>query len=213
MTRMTPVQFIDKNRLEALSDGVLSIAMTLLVFDLKIPELYQAKQLGPALAGLWSNFLGFSISFVLLGIYSLGHRTMFHRIERTDHALHWINIFFLALVSLVPFTTKMIGRFPHETIALTLYGMNLVLIGLTLFWMWEHATTGRRLVDADMSRSIVRLGKVRCLIAPCLYALGMLSLLVDDRLCLGIYTLVPIVYMVPAFQKHWERLGGVPFET
>src|SRR4030088_188078 len=97
---------LSRNRIEALTDGVFAVAMTLLVLDIKVPELE------PPLAGaelplkplaLWPKFLSYLISFVILGVYWVGHHIQLSFIRRADRPLLWINILFLLWVALVPF--------------------------------------------------------------------------------------------------------------
>src|SRR5262249_31212768 len=128
-----PVHRTGTQRIEALGDGVFAIVMTLLIFDLKLPEVEAPAALGPALLALWPSFLAFAISFGLLGIYWLGHRAQFQFIQYSDHGLHWLNILILACVSLLPFSTKLLGRYPSERVALAGYGANLIVIGLSLY--------------------------------------------------------------------------------
>lgn len=98
-------------RLETLADGVFAIVMTLLVFELRIPELP-----GAAAADLWAavvllgpSLLSFIVSFLVLGVYWVGHHSQFQHIRRADQTLLWLNILFLMCVSLVPFSAGMLG--------------------------------------------------------------------------------------------------------
>jgi len=134
-----PTSRLGTPRLEALSDGVFSIVMTLMVFDIKPPAV-PAAQLGPALVELWPHFLSYLISFALLGCYWMGHRSQFGFIERADHTLHWIGLWLLAPVTLVPFSTQMLARNPFDSLVIALYGANLIAIGLLLFAHWRHAS-------------------------------------------------------------------------
>ena len=86
---------LGRNRIEALTDGVFAVAMTLLVLDIKVPELQQplaASELPLRLLSLWPKFLSYTISFIILGVYSVGHHVQLSFIRRPDRPLLWINI-------------------------------------------------------------------------------------------------------------------------
>ena len=84
-----------KTRIEALTDGVFAIAMTLLIFNIRVPEAAQGtdKALRQGLLQLWPSFLTYIISFVMLGVYWVGHHNQYHFIRRTDRVFLWTNIF------------------------------------------------------------------------------------------------------------------------
>src|ERR1700737_1299223 len=105
---------LSRNRIEALTDGVFAVAMTLLVLDIKVPELPQpmaTDELLRQLLALWPKFLSYVISFVILGVYWVGHHVQLSFIRRADRPLLWINILFLLWVALVPFSTALLGEY------------------------------------------------------------------------------------------------------
>jgi uncharacterized membrane protein len=108
---------LSKTRIEALTDGIFAIAMTLMVFDIKLPVGPQTTpwSLRSELIGLWPRFLAYAISFIMLGVYWVGHHNQYHYIRRTDRGFLWINIFFLMGVSLIPFSTGLLGQYPRNT--------------------------------------------------------------------------------------------------
>src|SRR5215813_3811120 len=142
---------LSKTRIEALTDGIFAIAMTLMVFDIKVSPLAHMNRLNlqHELIQLWPRFLAYVISFIMLGVYWVGHHNQYHYIRRTDRPFLWINIFFLMGVSLIPFSTGLLGQFPEDRAALAVYGLNLIMVGgfLTLPGHTRRATT-------DSSRAI-----------------------------------------------------------
>src|SRR6516165_2392198 len=150
---------LGRNRVEALTDGVFAVAMTLLVLDIKVPELEQSlatAELPLKLLSLWPKFLSYTISFVILGVYWVGHHVQLSFIRRADRPLLWINIFFLLWVALVPFSTALLSEYAKTRLAIAIYGANLIAIGLTLALHWWYATTESRHVDPDIDRGLVR---------------------------------------------------------
>ena len=134
---------LGKNRIEALSDGVFAIVMTILVFNFKVPELppdAQNVQLTPALFALWPKFVTYAVSFVSLGVFWIGHHMMYHTIRKADRALLWLNIFFFMFVSVLPFSASLVDAFLQAQIAPLFFGANIAVIGWLLFLQWAYAS-------------------------------------------------------------------------
>jgi uncharacterized membrane protein len=197
---------MSSTRIEALADGVFAIVMTLLVFDLRLPEV-PLEELPAALIALWPKFLGYAVSFLLLGIYWIGHRNQFNFIRRADQNFHWLNIFFFGVVCLVPFSTGLLSRYPDAVLAIAIYGLNLISIGVALFFIWTYATYRGHLVDGDLPPAVVRLGKQRSLLAPACYIVAILAGFINPRISLVIYALVPLIYIFPGLQHFWTYLA------
>lgn len=197
-------------RLEALTDGVFAIVMTLLVFDLRLPA--ERVDLSVALRDVAPSFAAYLFSFLQLGVYWVGHRNQCAFIEREDHKLRWIALAFLAAVALVPFTTQVLGRYPFVQLAEFIYVTNLVLVGALLTWHWRHATHRRRLVADDLPDAVIRAGFERTVFAPIVYVLAFLVSLATSRTVLLFAVLAPLPYLFPhvmdAFWGAVERISG-----
>jgi uncharacterized membrane protein len=197
---------LTKTRIEALTDGIFAIAMTLMVFDIKLPVRSQTTpwSLRYELIGLWPRFLAYAISFIMLGVYWVGHHNQYHYIRRTDRAFLWINIFFLMGVSLIPFSTGLLGQYPGERTALVVYGLNLIMVGGFLYAHWSYATGNRRLVERQIHPEVVRLAKYRILTGPAASTLAICGSFVSRRLSLAIFALIPLLYLIPGrIDYHW----------
>src|SRR5215475_9204742 len=106
---------LGRNRIEALTDGVFAVAMTLLVLDIKVPELQQplaTAELPLKLLSLWPKFLSYTNSFVILGVYWVGHHFQLSFIRRADRPLLWINIFFHLWATPEIFSTSLLDALP-----------------------------------------------------------------------------------------------------
>ena len=159
---------LSRNRIEALTDGVFAVAMTLLVLDIKVPEPQQSEgvaDLPVRLLALWPKLLSYAISFVILGVYWVGHHIQLSFIRRADRPLLWINVLFLLWVALVPFSTALLSEYSKTRVAIAIYGANLIAIGLTLALHWWYATAGRRHVEPDIHSGLVRAAMARTLMA------------------------------------------------
>src|SRR5256712_7168712 len=116
------VRGLPKNRLETLIDGVFAIAMTILVLELRAPATPNPGGLAGDLVGLWSRFATFFISFIVLGVYWFANHQVFHFVLRVNRTLRLLNILFLIGIALIPFAASLMGTYPQDPIALSLYG-------------------------------------------------------------------------------------------
>jgi len=198
---------LTKSRIEALCDGVFAIAMTLMIFNIKVPEIPTELVPGKLVHEvfiLWPKFLVYAISFVMLGVYWIGHHNQYHYILRTDRAFLWINIFFLMCVSIIPFSTGLLGQYPTARTALVVYGLNLIMVGGLLYAHWWYATRRYRLVEGDIHPEVVRLAKHRILTAPVASLMAICISIVSTRLSLALFALIPFLYMIPGrIDRQW----------
>ena len=199
----------ETQRLLALTDGVFSIVMTLLVFNLALPKDRPEVGLIRVLGELWPNFAAYGISVGLVGIYWNAHQGMFRFIVRTSLELNWLNLVFLAFLSLLPFSTSVLAGHSSDPIGLAIYGGNLLLIGLSLVPIWRHSTKGRRLVPQSMTSAEVAFGYTRILGGVVAYGLATAMAFVDTGLALALLAAVPLVYIFPAVTRVWSRFHGI----
>ena len=128
-------------RLLALSDGVIAVAITLLVLDIRLPEAlehWDDAQIWAALVALWPRFLAYLLSFFVIGNLWNSHRGKFDAIVKSDGGLIWINMLFLLTIGLLPFTTNLIAE-GGGTLTTAVYAASMVVSGLSLTWLWAHA--------------------------------------------------------------------------
>ncbi len=130
---------IEFARIVAFSDGVFAIAITLLVLTLSVPEHLQGESLTDALWDQRHNFLAYAISFAVIGRYWVIHHRFFADVTGFDSRLLGINIFYLAWIVLIPFSTQVIGDHGGETPAVILYAINLAGVSLVGAWMATDA--------------------------------------------------------------------------
>ena len=160
------------DRINAFSDGVFAIVITLMVFEIRVPSLPHelvAAQLQGALWALAPRILAHFLTFALLGIYWVGHHTVFSFIKRYDRSLLWFNLIFLMFISLMPFPAGMIFEYGDQQITLILYCSVMVMAGLSAALMWWHASREHHLIDEQISDEIIRLTYRRIMLAPLLY--------------------------------------------
>ncbi len=198
---------LDASRVEALSDGIFAIVLTLLVFDLKVPRLGPTAGTPELLAGLWAilpQALSYLLSFFALGNFWIAHRGQYHYIRRTDRALLWINLLFFLFITAIPFATAFLAEYPGQQVPVIVYGVDLALAGLTLYGHWRYVTRNARLLDVPVPQTLVQQQGRRILVGPLIYLVGIACALVNAWISLVLYLLVPIYYVLPgAVDRHW----------
>jgi len=170
------------DRLLFFSDAVFAIAITFLALELRLPAHMAANEAAGsaavwgALGSIWPRYLGFAVSFIVIGMYWLGHHRMFRLINRYDDRLVRFNLIFLFFVVVIPFPTTVLGDYVDTQAAVILYGGNLALTGFMQLIIWRYSTRGRRLADTELSaeqyRRLVRLTSVRMFIPPAVFLLS-----------------------------------------
>jgi uncharacterized membrane protein len=186
------------DRLAALSDGIFSVAMTLLVLDLRVPTaeaIHSEHDLRRILIALAPRLVVFLMSIMTNGIFWVGQQTQLNYFARSDRNLVWIHIAFLCCVSVTPFSTALLAEFIHYRTALLVYWSNILLLGLTLLWSWTYATRAHLLVDdlpPEIHPAVIR----RILIAQSLYAVGAALCFFNTYYSIAAIVLVQINYAI-----------------
>ena len=156
--------------------------MTVLVLALNLPQAgLKEPDLESVIVNVSPHILAYAFSFIVLGVYWIGHHNQFHYIKRTDRVFLWVNILFLLNIGFVPFSTSVLGEYPFSPTAVRIYGANLAATGLALYAVW-YATSRRRLVDKDMDPHIVSLAQRRTLIGPVVALIGTGFSFLDTRI-------------------------------
>lgn len=194
-------------RLAALSDGIFAVAMTLLVLDLRAPAreaIHSEHDLWRALMGLSPQLLMFMMSFMTLGIFWVGQQTQLNYLERSHRSLAWIHMVFLFAVCVMPFSTTLLAQFTAYRIALIAYWLNILLLGVALYFSWNCAL-GLKLVKADLPGEVPVAIRRRIMIGQSLYAFGALLCIFSTYLSIAFIVLVQLNYAVaPRFGRSRE---------
>lgn len=140
----------------------------------------------------------------MLGVYWVGHHNQFHYIRRTDRVLLWINIVFLMFVTLIPFSTALMGQYPTQRLSVDIYAITLILVGISLYIHWWYATSSHRLVDEELDPQLITLAKRRIVRAPVILLAAIAASFLSVRLSIILCAIVPIVYIVPGrIDRRW----------
>jgi uncharacterized membrane protein len=186
----------DPARVLALSDGLFAIIITLLVLEVHVPELTQGHSLNQALRELRPSLIAFVISFILAGMYWVGHRDLFALIRRTDRGLVWLNILYLLPLCLLPFGAGLLGRYDREPVALRIYGLLLVLIAVMRAVIWLYATNRPQLLWQRLDARQRRAGLAINLYPGLIYLLAFLLAKRAPGVSLMIYAGMPLLYFL-----------------
>lgn len=184
----------DPSRVLALSDGVFAIIMTLLVLDIRVPQLSAGASLAGALRQLRPSLTAFVVSFILAGMYWVGHRDLFGLIRRTDRGLVWLNIVYLLPLCLLPFGAGMLGRYDREPAALRIYGLIVFAIAVMRVAIWLYATSRPHLLWRRLDHRQRRAGLALTVSPALILLLAVLIAATVPGVSLVIYGIMPVLY-------------------
>ena len=181
---------MQKNRLEAFSDGVFAIIITIMVLELKIPHADNINDLKP----LIPVFISYVLSFLYVGIYWNNHHHLFHVVERVDGKLLWANLHLLFWLSLFPFATGWMGENHFSTWPVALYGVVLLMAGISYFIL-ARLLVGVHGEDSKLARAYGRDTKGQ--ISILIYAVSIFVALVYPWLSFALYSVVALIWLPP----------------
>ncbi len=176
----------------AFNDGIFAIAITLLILDIRLPDIPGQEIDTHFLAGLISispQILGFVLSFFIIAMYWLSYHRFFLYIRRTDRVLVLQNILFLFFIVFMPFPTYLLGLYGSHQPIVIFYAAVVVVTSTLLAMMWRHATIDRLLVDPDLDGRIVRFFWIRSLIPVFVFLLSIGVAFVSPLLAMIIWGL------------------------
>jgi len=201
-----PRRGLATGRVEALSDGVFAIAITLLVLDIAVPA-HASQDLLAAVTRQWPSYLAYAVSFSTIGALWLGHNAITEYLDRADAAFVRLNLLLLLLVAFLPFPTRLfadyLGEDRPERVAATIYGVSL-LVASTLLWvLWRYAVHAH-LVRPDMADEEVELLTQR--LTPGLggYILLIILGLFIPIIAVAGYLAIALFYVIPF--RRWTRV-------
>jgi len=184
----------ETSRLQAFSDGIFTIAITLLILDIRLPQNVPGGGLAGALLNLWPSYLAFVTSFWTIGVMWINHHRLFRLIKRADEGLVAINLFLLLLVSWISFPTALLAqhlRGPDERIAAIVYSGTFVAIALVFNVLWWYARRGGHTDEPE--HPITRQYKYGPVFYLILLAVGVFN----ATACLALSTLLAVYFALP----------------
>lgn len=209
-------------RIILFSDAVFAIAITLLVIEIKIPEIHENVSnaaLLHSLKHLIPKFVGFLVSFMLIGLYWTIHHRMFGYVTNYDRKLLLQNLIFLFFIALMPFSTGFYSEYAGPElfrqqlkVPLTFYVLNFCCVGFTNYFMWRHITnTKNKLAEPPINALDAKLAKARSIAVPLVF-LFMLPIAYLTNVLIAVYVplLIPIVLRILKKQIHKKHKPVIP---
>jgi len=194
---------ISKNRLETMVDGIFAIAMTILVLSINPPkpDISQAQEVLPGqIFDLIPEIFIFIIAFLILAGFWLDHHRQFHFVRTVDSRLLWINIFLLISVVLIPFSTDVAGDYPDILIAVLLFHINILIVGLIFLYHLHHISQSKYLLDPEVDSKSLRVLFYQSLLVPGIAFIAVLISVVNPSVSLLVYLMIPFAkYFVNRF--------------
>ncbi|KAA3437623.1 TMEM175 family protein [Rufibacter hautae] len=188
---------MNKGRLEAFSDGVLAIIITIMVLEIKVPHGQDFSALTP----LFPVVLSYILSFLYLGIYWNNHHHLLHSAGKINGNILWANLHLLFWLSLVPFTTGWMGENNFAPVPVALYGIMLLMCSIA-YWILQHLIINRSGHESELAHAI---GKdIKGKISPFLYLAGIVLTFVNPWISGLIYVLVAFMWLLP--DRRIERI-------
>jgi uncharacterized membrane protein len=188
---------METNRLEAFSDGVLAVIITIMVLELKVPE---GNTLQAAVSTTGQSLLTYLLSFIYIGIYWNNHHHMFQLIKRLDGTTLWANLHLLFWLSLVPFTTAWMDESDFARTPVMTYGVNLLAAAIAYFILQSVAIAAEG-TDSPLRRALG--ADVKGKLSPVLYVAGIGAAAINVWIGISLFTAVAIMSLVP--DKRMER--------
>lgn len=198
----TTPETIGKSRIEAFSDGVIAVAITLLVLDLRVPEPGGGGGLARRLGELWPNYLAYVVSFVAIGIMWINHHAMLRRLTAVDHSVLVLNLVLLLCIVVLPFSTSLIATYLDQPdggrLAAVVYAGSFLVTSLVFFALQRHLLLHRRhLLREEPTGSQRRAILLRGAVAAPAYLVAALAGLITPYLTLGVCVVMGIGYLLP----------------
>jgi uncharacterized membrane protein len=190
------------------SDAVFAIAITLLVLDVRLPDIDSTALQPPLpaqLPGLMPNLFAFMLSFVVIGGYWVAHHRLFKFVDRADTRMVWLNLLVLFCVVLLPLPTQIVADYGDTTLGVEIYAGAMVITGLSIIALSAYAH-GAQLTSSDAD---FKLSMIKSSITPAVFAASMVVALWSPRWATNMWWLVAVAYFVvdPIINSDWSRLS------
>ena len=198
MPRPTEPSVEHLSRVKALTDGVFAIALTLIVLEIHLPppeNIHSESELAVALLGLAPRFLTYAVSFLTLTIFWFGQQAQHDLVAKMDRRLATLHLVFLGFIALLPFSTDLLAEFLAFRLAVAVYWLNMLALGIVLYSAWAYAGHNG-LLTSEADATVRRRVRQRIVMAQIWWAIGAALSLVNPLLSLGVLLLIQLVYAV-----------------
>jgi uncharacterized membrane protein len=188
----------DVGRIEALSDSIFAFAATVLVLDVHTPDaadIHSEAELLQALVASAHRLMPWLLSLLTLGIFWVAQQTQLSHLARSNRDLTWLHLVFLAIIAILPFTTRLLADFFTYRAAFLIYWANIFLLGVAVYVTWAYSERAKLIRD-DAPRELLGAFRRRVIIAQSLYGVGVVVGLISVPLGLGLIILIQLNYAI-----------------
>ncbi|MER6126096.1 TMEM175 family protein [Streptomyces sp. NPDC001795] len=188
----------ESSRVEAFSDGVFAIAITLLILEIKVPKVGEHGDLWHALGAQWPSYAAYVVSFLFIGIIWINHHQLLSYVARVDRTLMFLNLLVLMVVAVVPWPTAMLAEYLQEDeashVAAAVYSLVMVAMALAFHALWWHLTRTGHLFDPRVDVPAARATRVRFALGSLAYPMTVGLAFVSAPLTLAAHGLIALYY-------------------
>jgi TMEM175 potassium channel family protein len=188
----------ESSRVETFSDGVFAIAITLLILEIKVPEVGTHGDLWDALGAQWPSYAAYVVSFLVIGIVWINHHQVFGYVALVDRTLVFLNLLLLLVVAAVPWPTAMLAQYLREDeashVAAAVYSLLMVVVALTFLALWWHLTRTGHLFDPRVDIPAARATRLRFALGSLAYPVTVGLAFVSAPLTLAAHGLIALYY-------------------
>ncbi len=205
---------MNKMRIETLSDGVFSIAMTLLIIEVHVPTVPDGAY---SMIGLWNGLLhlvpqiaSYVVSFTVIAMYWTSHHALFHFFTKTvNRTFVQLNMLYLMLLAFIPFSTALLGTYHSNLLAIWIYGANIIAMGMAQVALFLYALRSREIEIHEVSSRMLTQAKIRTLLTPTFALLAMIIAIFSEPLAFSLFMFPVVFNLVPGTLDATERFFGI----
>ena len=189
-------------RLEALTDGIFAIAMTIMVVTIQIPigPIHTTDLFVQTASGIVPKYALYFLSFLLLAVFWVDHH-MFYMVKKTNFTLIWLNIFWLMFIALLPLSTSIIAQFPQHQLAQLIFDFNLLFIGLFFYLIWKYSVN-KDLISEKVKPYYPYITRSLTFM-PIIITIAIIVSFISPRWSMVVLFMIPIIFLVG--RKIWPH--------
>jgi len=194
-----------KNRVEAFSDGIFAIIITLLVLEIKVPHIHDYSSTAELQEALWAllpKVISWIISFFTIAVIWVNHHKIFKQIKNLDNGIFWWNAVLLLWSSFIPFPTAVLGDYPENQTSVILYGVVMSFMAVSFTLMRFYAIRQKNVLDDNVNLEAFKNGTwMSLLFGPVMYLLGVAVGFIHPYLAFAVFIAIPVYFIFSETKK------------
>jgi uncharacterized membrane protein len=201
---------MDKTRLEAFTDGIFAIVVTLLVLDIRMPDNTTSQNLDMNIIHILPALGTYVLSYLVIGLQWIFHHSASRMFKAVDTRIIWLNIVYIMLVGLIPFTTGLLSKFTYTTWAIVIYGINLLIVNLAGFLVMYYLYRHRQFATAEYTPRVFAAQGYQYIKVAALYTIGIVLAFVLPQASIYVYGFVTLYLILSTLYTRvsWRRTLG-----